>query len=191
MYSIWSASAGSAEDVDLSSARVEPAQPARLPGEPQHSVPVKGGGIQIGAPGIVGQREALDAKGWPGLHANDRVQSSVRDPCGTVASNDDPVRQPAPKSTVLVFPVAGSASRRAPVYCGVYQMPPSAAGATSWGWEAPGRGYSFNSTFCAEAVAAKRAATTSGNTAGTRRFMEQNILPAPCNDVEREGCQAR
>ena len=65
-------------------------------------------------------------------------------PCGA---------DPSPSGTSSVRPVSGSRRPNRPVACAVYQTVPSLAGATSWGWEPSGTGYSCSRTAASAAAA--------------------------------------
>src|SRR3569623_1936166 len=54
--------------------------------------------------------------------------------------------EPAPSAIWRVLPVLGSRQPRAPARWAVYQTPPSAAGATSWGWLPTGTAYSCSTS---------------------------------------------
>ena len=66
-------------------------------------------------------------------------------PCGA---------DPSPSEVSSVRPVFGSRRPSRPVAWAVYQTFPSAAGATSWGWEPPGTGYSVSRTAASAAAGA-------------------------------------
>src|SRR5687768_15534640 len=65
-------------------------------------------------------------------------------PCGA---------EPAPSAISRMSPVAGSRWPRTPLCCPVYQTPPSAAGATSCGWEPAGTSNSRTSSATGPAAA--------------------------------------
>src|SRR3569623_1823815 len=58
--------------------------------------------------------------------------------------------EPEPSAIWRVLPVLGSSPPRAPARWAVYQTPPSAAGATSWGWLPTGTAYSCTTSAAAE-----------------------------------------
>ena len=89
---VRSATAWRVERLNDAVTRVQPSVHPGLPGEPQHTVAVERGGVEVRI-GVAGrQLEHLDLLGR-GVHSHDRVQAAVRDPRGAVRPDDHAVRR--------------------------------------------------------------------------------------------------
>src|SRR5690606_24721908 len=73
-------------------ARIDAADEAALPGEPQRAVRIEGGGVEIRVGRAFGQREHAHFAPGP-ADANDRVPAAVGQPRGAIGSLDHAVRR--------------------------------------------------------------------------------------------------
>src|SRR3569623_897238 len=71
--------------------------------------------------------------------------------------------EPEPSALSRVLPVLGSRPPRAPARRAVYQTPPSAAGATTWGWQPAGTAYSCSTSATAESTPMANSHTDTNN----------------------------
>ena len=130
------------EDLHVATDGRETAVDPGLPGEPQRAAPIKRGGVDVGRRARGGQGELADLRSRR-VDPDDRVQAAISDPRCVVGADDDPVgREPAPRAISTTWPLDGSSRPSLPEPCAVYQTLPSAATATSWGWEPAGTSYS-------------------------------------------------
>src|SRR5688572_21582231 len=83
-------------------------------------------------------------------------------PCGA---------EPSPSGISLTSPVSGSSRPNLPMCCAVYQTDPSGAGATSWGCEPAGTGYSSSTN----------GATVSGGGVGEDAAGSVELIPGEAN----------
>ena len=85
-------------------------------------------------------------------------------PCGA---------EPGPSDVVPMAPLAGSSQPSSPVAWAVNQMPPSAAGATSWGCEPAGTAYSR------KVIATDGVGVGTAETRSVRLSLSRSVVDAP------------